>query len=134
MKVYVAGGSSERGMVGNWIAALVALGVEVTLDWTRGAEWDLDREPTREELERCAATDLDAIRRADMVWLLVPQLKSEGSAAELGFALALGKTVVVSGEVGARNIFALRCIHASTHAAGFDVVAKMACEEEGGGK
>jgi nucleoside 2-deoxyribosyltransferase len=63
--------------------------------------------PTKHELRESAARDLEGIRRADVFWLVVPKSKSEGAAVELGFAMALGKRIVISGEVGPRNIFAL---------------------------
>ena len=57
----------------------------------------VDPAPTREALAAAALADLDGVRRCDVLWLLCPVAKSEGSAAELGAALALGKRVVVSG-------------------------------------
>jgi hypothetical protein len=108
VRVYIAGGSSERLTVCRpLIERAIEFGVDVTADWTRDPGWDLGRMPHAEEFRESAERDLDAIRRADVVWLVVPAQKSEGAAAEIGFALGLGKRLVVSGEIGARNIFAL---------------------------
>lgn len=91
LRVYVAGGAGERAACGVWIRRLAAAGVEVTHDWTGDAAWHDGTAAER------AAADLDGVRRADLLWYLAPAAKSEGSAAELGAALALGKRVVVSG-------------------------------------
>lgn len=107
LRVYVAGGSSERLLVQRWIDELVRQGIKVTLDWTRDPAWDLGRTPTHEELAAIAAREEEAIDAAHMVWRLVPVAKSEGSAHEGGYASAKGKLRIVSGEVGARNVFEL---------------------------
>jgi hypothetical protein len=108
IRVYIAGGSSERLAVARpLIERAKELGVDVTADWTRDPGWDLGRTPTLDELRESARRDIAAIEAADVVWLVVPRQKSEGASAEVGYALALRKRLVVSGEVGARNIFAL---------------------------
>lgn len=105
---YIAGGSSERmDVVRPLIGRARMLGVEISHDWTRDPNWDLGRMPTKHELLESATRDLEGIRRADIFWLVVSRHKSEGAAVELGFAMALGKRIVISGEVGPRNIFAL---------------------------
>jgi hypothetical protein len=95
--VYVAGGAAERLTVARpWIRALQGAGVEVTHDWTTDPGWDCAA-PTPEALQAAALGDLDGVRRCDVLWYLAPVAKSEGSACELGAALAWGKRVVVSG-------------------------------------
>lgn len=107
LSVYVAGGSSERlEIVRPLIEQIQAAGIDVH-DWTRDPNWDLVDEPSRADCRRAARLDLDAVRRCDVFWLVVPAKKSEGASAELGIAIALEKRIIVSGEVGARNIFAL---------------------------
>jgi hypothetical protein len=91
LRVYVAGGAGEREVCGAWIRALQGAGVEVTHDWTGDAAWHGGTVAER------AAADLDGVRQCDVLWLLCPVAKSEGSACELGAALAWGKRVVVSG-------------------------------------
>ncbi len=108
LRVYIAGGSSERlTVVRPLIERAKELGVDVTADWTRDPGWDLGRMPTNDELRESALRDVAAVEAADAVWLIVPAQKSEGASSEIGYALALKKRLVVSGEVGARNIFAL---------------------------
>lgn len=93
--VYVAGSSSEREAVAGHMASLRAAGVGVAYDWTTSQGYA--RPFDEGELRGQAALDLAAVRRADLVWYLAPRGKSEGSATELGAALALGKRVIVSG-------------------------------------
>lgn len=125
-RVYIAGGSSERLTVCRpLIERAKERGAEVTADWTRDPGWDLGRPPTGDELRESAERDLAAIRRADVVWLIVPAQKSEGAAAEVGYALALGKRLVVSGETGVRNIFALRAAPGDVFARHEDALAHV---------
>jgi hypothetical protein len=112
--LYIAGGSSERlTVVRPLIDACLAAGVSITLDWTRLPEWDDPQQQTHEFYRMRARQDLDALARAQLFWLVVPEQKSEGSAAELGYALAfeeLGHDIIISGTtgtIGARNIFVL---------------------------
>lgn len=108
--VYVAGGSSERlTVVRPYVDRLLAAGVVITYDWTRDPGWE--GSPTIVDLMRAADRDMRAIRSADVVWYLAPEKMSEGSAAELGAALALGKRVIVSGP------------HASAHGRIFPLLA-----------
>lgn len=133
-KVYIAGGSSERLTVCRpLIESAQRAGVEIAADWTRDPGWDLGRMPTDEEFRESAGRDLAAIRRADIVWLVVPVQKSEGAAAEIGYALALGKRLVVSGETGARNIFALLAAPGDTfarHEDAFEHVVRLSRRRE----
>lgn len=105
-RVYLASGSSQRLIVRSWIDRLAAQGIAV-YDWTRDPSWDLGRPPTENELIRSAQNDEREIANCDLFWYMVPQEKSEGAASELMLARQLGKRIVASGELGARNIFAL---------------------------
>lgn len=107
--LYIAGGSSERlEVVRPLVDSVVAAGVRLEHDWTRCEGFDLGRAPTNDELRRYALDDAYAAMRASVFWLVVPRHKSEGAATEFGMAIATGRPrIVVSGEVGARNIFAL---------------------------
>lgn len=120
MKVYVAGGSSERLEVREWIARLRTAGIEVTYDWTddpgfgRGCGELVStygevfgcghmRGPGPVLCSRCmsplriAETDRAAVDAADIVWWIVPRERSEGAAGEAGYALGRGKRLLVSG-------------------------------------
>jgi hypothetical protein len=98
--IYVAGSSAERQRVREDVDALAAAGYRITCDWTRHEAWDCG-DDSDETLVRAAAADLAAVWAASVVWYQAGEGKSEGSAAELGAALALGKEVVVSGPWGA---------------------------------
>lgn len=107
LSVYVAGGSSERlEIVRPLIEQIQAAGFDVH-DWTRDPGWDVPGVPSDDVFRTAARLDLDAVRRCDVFWLVVPAKKSECASAELGIAVALEKRIIVSGEVGWQNIFAL---------------------------
>lgn len=103
MRVYVAGGSSERGIVAQWIATLERYGIEVTHDWTRCEGYDRARgedgeiDASDEEVKRWAEADAEGVESADVVWYLAPEALSEGSHFELGLACGQGKRVIASG-------------------------------------
>lgn len=94
MKVYIAAPYEERAEAIRVMQVLEALGVEVTSDWLRDGGQD-------------APGDLSDVDRADTVLLLNPAAYRDrgtgGRHVEMGYALALGKQVVL---LGARsNIF-----------------------------
>ena len=127
LRVYVAGGAAERLTVARpWIARLQAAGVCVTHDWTVDPGWN-DPAPSPVGLAAAAAADLDGVRRCDVLWLLCPAEKSEGSAAELGAALTLGRRVVVSGgwDWLGRIFPGLAGVRCGTHEEGFAAVCGM---------
>jgi hypothetical protein len=96
MRIYVAGGSDERlTVVRPYVDRLIAIGHVITHDWTRCEGYERPH-PARDRI-RWASQDLTGVSMADVVWLIVPEAKSEGSHAELGAALALRKRVIVSG-------------------------------------
>jgi hypothetical protein len=106
-RVFLSSGSSQRLTVARpWIERLAATGIEA-YDWTRDSNWDLGRMPTEDELIQSAQRDEHAVQACDLFWYVVPDEKSEGAASELALARHLGKRIVISGPVGARNIFAL---------------------------
>lgn len=77
---------------------LKAHGHEITLDWTVEAadgKTGIDRQ---NYLALCAARDLNAVRRADVVIFIdVENTTMRGAYIEAGAALGLGKPVIVVG-------------------------------------
>lgn len=117
--VYIAGGSSERNLCASLMADARAAGWTVTYDWTQDPGYLVSRSP--EQLRAEAQLDLDAVRAADVVWVVAPACKSEGSHCELGAALAWGKRVLVSGPhvLALGRIFPLLAEVYPTHEAAF---------------
>lgn len=92
MKVYIAAPFELRNDARELMHALEAKGHEVTSSWLR----ELD-----EESDKWARVDLQDIARADIFLLLNPdgwQRKGGGGRhTETGYAIALGKQIVVAG-------------------------------------
>lgn len=85
------------------------MGHDITHDWTKSviahkAKGQSDDVLSRADRYRYAAEDLDGVARADVFWLRVPANLSLGAWIEMGYAIGLRKTIVVSGDHG-RSIF-----------------------------
>lgn len=93
MRIYLAGGSLELLLCAQYIDALRAAGHVITYDWTQS----FTGKHTLQEDHDQALADLNAVLSADVVWILVPADKSEGSHFEMGAALARGIRTIVSG-------------------------------------
>ena len=96
-------------MVRTLIERLRVRGWEVTHDWTIDPGYDAP--PSTNSKRRSACLDLDAVARAEVVWIVAPREKSEGAAVEFGFARGLRKKTVVSGADCTRCIFWLNADH-----------------------
>lgn len=106
---------------------VIAAGCVITLDWLAEVEAagvsddglnDCDR-------RRYARADLDAIDRADVVWLLAAPY-GRGSWVELGYALSRQKRVIVSGPEARRSIFCALAIERATDNLGLECLRELA--------
>ena len=88
-RIYVAGASHERlTVVRPLMEAVVERGFVNAYDWTRAPGFDGPAAP--EVDERVARDELNAIDESRLFWYVAPgEHKSEGSATELGYALAI---------------------------------------------
>ena len=123
LRVYVAGNSAERLTVARWaIESLRGAGVTITHDWTSCEGYD--RKSTSAERRAWAQSDIDGVKSADIVWVLMAEGKSEGASVELGAALALGKRVIVSGPHARadQRIFALLARIVDSHAEALAII------------
>ncbi len=129
LKVYVAGGSSERAGCSMWIARLRERGIEITHDWTACGGYG--RPSSVAERLTWAHQDLEAVRRADLVWVLMPDKMSEGATGEMVGALILKKTVFVSGPHALREsrIFSLLARHFPAHDDALREICSMSNEK-----
>lgn len=93
VRIYIAGASKEPERVRGAMNMAKKLGLEITLDWLANieAEGTANEGLDDEKRVRYSTADLDAVRRADWVWVLAPALTSPsaGCWVELGYALAL---------------------------------------------
>jgi hypothetical protein len=125
MKIYIAGAWVEQHERARpMMAAVRALGHEITVDWTGDAEANAkilgvdglpitsDAQLPRDERIVRARGNLTGIIKADLLWLLAPDVKACGNWVELGMALMRRDwglddriTVIVSGPKRGRTVF-----------------------------
>lgn len=104
-RCYVAGSSRELPRVRAAMTALRMSGIEVTLDWTEGAEgWPALVEMSESARLDAARADLSAIDRADVVLVLASPHRSE-CMVEMGYAMGQLIDVVIAGPLADRGIF-----------------------------
>lgn len=82
-KIYVAGGSTERAMVANYMTKLREAGHEITHDWTKDPGYDGAPIPDSAQL------DYQGVSTSRFFWIVLPAEKSEGAFCELGMAIAI---------------------------------------------
>jgi len=104
MKVYVATAFAHRDHASKWMRMLEEKGIEITFDWTECEN------PVRGELEltldrqrELAELDSEGVADSDITWIVAPESGGCGCWFEMGYALGLGKKVIVSGH--RRTIF-----------------------------
>ncbi len=115
--IYVAGASSERTRIAAYMAELRRAGWRVTVDWPA----IIDASPLPEAAlsfdaaRGHAIVDLNGVRRAAVLWLVLPSNPSVGCWVELGYALGVHvPQVITSGE--SHSIFArLASRHFASH-------------------
>lgn len=107
MRFYVASRFEDFRRARAAIAALTEHGHEVTYDWTLMAdEYPAGgREASRQVNLEQAGRDLDGVRGADFVLVLVSETGGCGMWIEMGAALALEIPLVLSGPALSRSIF-----------------------------
>lgn len=102
MKVYVAASSEDIDRAGLWMDRLAHAGLEVTSNWIdviANVGQANPREATNPARRRWANEDLHGVAAADIVWCLVPERATgRGAYFELGYALGIGKHLVLSGD------------------------------------
>jgi nucleoside 2-deoxyribosyltransferase len=102
MKVYIAAPYPERAYAVRVMAACEAVGLTVTSRWLKAPD---------ELADEHARKDLDDVRACDLLIALNPRdyehAGTGGRHVELGYALALGKRVLLVGERS--NIFHYLC-------------------------
>ena len=102
MKVYVAASSSDLERAKKWMRALREIGVRVTSDWVEIIE-DVGlanpRDAGPKARKKWSTHDLSGVDECDVLWFLVPdKANGRGAYFEAGFATALGKHVIYSGD------------------------------------
>ncbi len=97
MKLYVATGFERADKASEVMEALRSLGHTITFDWTVYRPMVLDGwKPDPEQLEGIASEEVEAVKDADALIVLLPGGK--GTHVELGVALAMRKPVCIFGD------------------------------------
>lgn len=115
LKVYVAGSSDELDRAENMIMRLRAHDIAITKNWTvdvRMAGHGNPPEATDKQRRSWAVEDLNAVERADVLWLLTPLKSSAGAWVEFGCAYRSGVELIASPRP--RSIFSAlagHCFH-----------------------
>ena len=128
MKIYVATKFEEGPFARKVMESLETAGHTITHDWTvevQGEVSTLVGEEREKFLVKCAQSDLDGVRHCDVL-LLLNHAYGKGMFTELGFAIALMKTVVIVRPKVANNIFfhLPGCHMVETVGEGIDLIQK----------
>ena len=99
LKVYIAGSWTERERVREYMHELLhreSLQPEITHNWTRAEVDDIEIR-NRAANRKCASQDIDGVKNADVVIVLIenPKYAYRGTSCEIGCALGLEKPVLV---------------------------------------
>lgn len=107
MRVYVAGSSDQLDRVEAAMDALAEKGHVVVHDWCAAVRQVGEANPPDASLYarlRWARDDLAGVDSAQVLWVLMPSKEGFGAGVELGYAIAKGIPIVVSG-THSRSIF-----------------------------
>lgn len=101
--IYIAGASAEAEKIAGFAESVVGAGWVIALPWwlpfTAGVlKYGADRDVRSDIRLHAAEEDLDAVRWAKAVWLVVPEAPSTGAWVEFGASLAYGRHTIVSGD------------------------------------
>lgn len=110
MKVYLSTSFHERARAKAMADRLRFNGIEIAYDWftaDRPTGTTSDADLTDRQRITFASAELDAIREADVFWLLAPTTQSRGAWFEFGYAAACAHhpSLVVSGPARRDSIF-----------------------------
>jgi nucleoside 2-deoxyribosyltransferase len=108
VKIYVAGPFGMKDYIGAFMRRLEHAGHEITHDWTTSEDalQNQSGEALPSRIQRhYADLDLEGVRQANLLWLLLQPHYGAGCFVEFGYALALKDKplVYISGPV--RTIF-----------------------------
>lgn len=102
MRIYVAGAFGELLIIKHYIKSLKSFGHTITHDWTTNVEKNGGianlRDASLQSLVTYANEDFDGIKKADVVWFLVPEVQTFGAWVEMGYAYGIQTPVFVSGD------------------------------------
>lgn len=117
-RIYVAASSAELERARRAMDLVVAEGWELANDWVSTIQAVGEANPadaSDEERSGWAVAAIEAVRKSDALWFLVPQVgHGRGAYVELGCAATLWIPIVVSGPGRAQSIFTAYGVPAAT--------------------
>jgi len=105
-KIYIAASSNELDRAERWQRNLNHAGIETTSGWIAKVRMYGGGNPpgaSRGDCLHWATEDLRNVDDADILWVLLPDGRSDGAFTELGYAVAKQKQILTSGDN--RSIF-----------------------------
>lgn len=133
-RIYVAAASREHARATTAADAVRECGGFVCSTWLQTAPEKWAGKDDRYDVDvqrQCAESDLADLRSADVLWLLWPTQPTVGAYVELGYALAHGTRVVVSGAGCHSSIFTAPCFRDLSDDVGLCEVMRLAHEISG---
>jgi hypothetical protein len=133
-RVYVAASALEIDRAEQAIADLERRDIAVTSTWTinvRNVGASNPREASNYDRARWASTCLDEVRHSDLLWFLVPAMgaPTRGAWVELGYAIARGMTIVLSGDTR-QSIFSALGVEMLADIEALELIARIADRAE----
>jgi hypothetical protein len=131
--VYVAASSGEIERAEKWMKALRDAGIVVQSTWPevirKSGGVANPMSATREQRREWSFTDLAEVKKAEILWLLCPNVPTIGAYVELGFACgsseaANPRTLIASG-IEPRTIFTSICGYYETDELAFDAILQF---------
>lgn len=128
-KVYVAGSSAELERAEAAMLKLEHAGVRVTSSWpivVRDQSAPNPRDVSRDQRRHWSAVDLEEVRSADVLLMLVPKVDAptRGAWLEAGYAHGFGKIVVFAGDT-LQSIFCATGYEFADDASALDFVIRI---------
>lgn len=129
--VYLSGASTpdQIDRVRSWSTRLRESGIEVVSTWPdviAHAGHANPRDASRQQRVRRSTQDLCEVLRADVLWLLCPPAgtTTRGAWVELGYAYALCRSLVASGDTR-QSIFPALCVEYDTDEEAFEALREF---------
>jgi hypothetical protein len=97
MNIFLSGSRKDLERCEHWRDEIVKAGHHITCDWMADVRQFPDNELNEYKCLELAMKDRQGIKSCDLFWLLLPETEGAGCFVELGLAIQMNKTIVISG-------------------------------------